>query len=196
MKTFWIVVLVLVLIVLGFGGWYVFIRKVVDSGSCSISRCETNLKCINKVCSSGKAGSNCKISADCNTGLQCIKATCTNPPDYSKYFSKVVISKIKPGTGPGPNNPETITNIFTAADAIEIDFVGVKATTVGEFYYDIVDPTTGEVIRSSKNEIGIQQLEGQDRGTGTALDNLKAGGYELDVYFNNELVYSTNFTVN
>ena len=80
--------------------------------------------------------------------------------------------------GPGPSNPETVTNTFTTADAIEMDFYGVKSTTVGDFYYEIVNSTTGEVIRSSKNEQQFT-LDGEDRGTGTALDNVPPGQYDL-----------------
>jgi len=150
--------------------------------------------CVKSVCTEGEVGNTCVIQEDCNSSLLCVKKECTKKPDYSKYFSNVIISKIKPGMGPGPNNPETVTNTFTRADAIEIDFVGVKGTTVGDFYYEIVNSTTGEVLRSSKNE---QQLtfSGQDRGTGTSLDNVAPGEYDLNIYFNNELVYTSQIII-
>jgi hypothetical protein len=96
--------------------------------------------------------------------------------------------------GPGPNNPETITTTFTTADAIEMDFAGVKSTTVGSFYYEIVNSNTGQVVRSSKNEQDLA-FDGIDRGTGTALDNVVPGEYDLDIYFKDTLIYSTPFTV-
>ncbi|PIX30020.1 hypothetical protein COZ63_01965 [Candidatus Berkelbacteria bacterium CG_4_8_14_3_um_filter_42_13] len=155
--------------------------------------CKTGY-CVSQKCTEGKAGDACVASKDCNSGLFCPKSTCSTPPDYTKYFSKVVISKIKPGSGPGPNNPETVINTFTTADAIEMDFYGLKSTTVGEYYYKIVNSTSGEIIRSSKNEEPLS-FNGQDRGNGTALDNVAPGQYDLNIYFKDELVYSTQITV-
>jgi hypothetical protein len=214
-------VIILILAGLGFAGWYFLIRKSTGGGTCtSDQKCVSGLKCVSKICSSGKAGSVCSAKADCTTnfcvnskctegkvndacktyqdcqtGFRCLKSVCSNPPSYTKYLDKIQISKINPGSGPGPNNPETVTTEFKNTDAIEVDLIGVKSTTIGDFYYNFVDPTTGEIIRTSKNEIGIQQLEGQDRGTGTALSNLIPGKYEFDIYFNNELIYSTEITV-
>lgn len=214
------IVIIVILVAAGAAGWFFLIRKSAEGGRCSNdSRCETGLKCLNQKCSSGqkgssctqksdcqtgycvnnlctegKAGNSCKTYNDCEKGLMCQKSLCAVPPDYSKYFSNVIISKIKPGTGPGPDNPETVTNTFTRADSIEMDFVGVKSTTVGDFYYEIVNSTTGEVSRSSKNEQQLT-LSGQDRGTGTSLDNVAPGEYDLNIYFNNELVYTTQITV-
>lgn len=215
----WIVIIAL-LIILGALGWYFFLRKSVESGKCATSKnCESGLICAAGVCSSGKVGSTCSAKADCKTGycvnqkctegkaggvcvaskdcssgLFCPKSLCAALPDYSKYFSKVVISKIKPGSGPGPNNPITVTSTFTTADAIEMDFYGVKSTTVGEYYYEIVNLTSGEVVRSSKNEEQLT-FNGQDRGNGTALDNVAPGEYDLNIYFKGELVYSTQISV-
>jgi len=99
-----------------------------------------------------------------------------------------------PGSGPGPNNPETVTTTFKTTDAIEIDFVGVKATTVGEFYYEIVNSTSGEISRSSKNELELK-FAGRDTGTGTSLDNVSPGAYDLNIYFKDELVYTTQISI-
>ena len=194
-KVLIVVIIIVVLAAIGFGGWYFFMKKSVESGACrNEAQCEQGLKCVNKICSSGKVGSGCINYKDCESGLLCIKSICSEKPDYSQYFDKVIISKIKPGSGPGPDNPETVTTIFTTADAIEMDFVGVKTTTVGEFYYEIVDATSGEVSRSSKNEQALE-LSGQDRGTGTSLDNVSPGEYDLNIYFQDELVYATTITV-
>jgi len=140
-------------------------------------------------------GDACATYKDCNAGLLCIKGACSQKPDYSKYFEKVVISKMKPGMPPGPNNPTTPTTTFNAAtDAIEIDFVGVKPTTIGPYYFEIVNPTTGEVARSTKNEMETK-FSGRDTGSGTDLGNVEPGEYDLNIYYNNELVYSTQITV-
>lgn len=195
MKALITIIIIILLAAAGFGGWYYFLKKSPEGGKCrNESLCIEGLKCVNQICSSGKVGSGCVTYKDCESGLLCTKSICTKKPDYSKYFEKVVISKIKPGSGPGPGNPPTITTTFTMADAIEMDFVGVKATTVGAFYYEIVDATSGEVSRSSQNEQTLQ-LNGQDRGTGTSLDNVQPGQYDLNIYFKDELVYSTTITV-
>lgn len=217
-----IIILILVLLALaGFGGWYFLTKKSAEGGACnSNSKCENGLTCANKICSSGKVGSTCenkngcktgycvngkctegKVAdvcstyKDCASGLYCKQGTCTMPPDYTKYFGSIKISKIKPGSGPGVDNPEIATTTFTSADAIEIDFIGVKSTTVGDFYYEAVNSSTGELAISGKDREGIQQFKGQDRGVGTDLSNVSAGTYDLNIYFKNELVYTTQITV-
>lgn len=211
------------LIILGagvFAGWYYFLRKSSEGQVCKVSsRCVQGTTCILGTCSSGKTGSTCSIKEDCKTGfcvtgkctegiegstcstykdckdgLLCKKNACAVKPSYTKYFSNVIVSKMKPGLPPGPTNPTTVTTNFKTTDSIEIDFVGVKATTVGEFYYEIINATTGEVIRTSKNELELS-FDGQDRGTGTDLSNVAPGEYDLDIYFKSELVDSIAITV-
>jgi hypothetical protein len=220
-KALLIILIIIVLAAIAGGGWYFFFKKSAEGGACtSNTKCETGLTCANKTCSSGKAGSSCSAKADCktnycvntkctegkvsdacvtykdcDTGFYCKTGACATPPDYTKYFSSVVISKIKPGSGPGPNNPETVTTIFKTTDAIEMDFAGVKTTTVGVYYYEIVNSTTGEVSRSSKNEQELK-FAGRDIGTGTSLDNVAPGTYDLNIYFKDELVYTTQITIN
>jgi len=270
-KAIGAVVVIFILAILGYGGWYLFLKKNPEGGACTTdAKCQTGLKCINKICSSGEVGSVCESKddcktgycvnnkctegksgdictaktdcqtgfcvngkctegksgdscsaktdcktgfcvnnkctegklgdacatyKDCNTGLLCIKGTCSQKPNYSKYFEKVVISKMKPGMPPGPNNPTTPTTTFNAAtDAIEIDFIGVKSTTVGPYYFELVNSTTGEVARSTKNEMETK-FNGRDTGMGTDLGNVEPGEYDLNIYYNNELVYSTQITV-
>lgn len=216
----WIILVVIVLAGIAYGGWYFFIKKSIEGEACNTnSKCESGLNCANKVCSSGKTGSSCSAKSDCQTnycvsgkctngtvgdacstykdcgsGLYCKTGACTTPPDYSKYFSKVVISRIDPGSGPSTNNPATVTSTFTTADALEIDFTGVNPTTVGEFYYEIADSTSGEISRSSKNEQTLN-FSGRDIGTGTSLDNVALGTYDLNIYFKDELVYTTQIIV-
>lgn len=191
---------IIILIVLGFGGWYFFLRKLPEGAVCkSIESCETGLKCVNQICSSGKSGSACVNKTDCLTpfcvegkcaegkrndpcitksdcltdycingkctegkkddacstykdcekGLFCKKGVCSEPPSYSQYFNKIVISKMKLGIPPGPNNIPVTTTEFKTTDAIEIDFGGVKSTTKGEAYYEVINPITGEVAFTS-----------------------------------------------
>lgn len=154
--------------------------------------CQTDY-CVNGKCTEGKKNDTCITYKDCGIGLFCTKGLCTISPDYTKYFSKIVISKMKPGLPPGPNNPRTVTSNFKTTDAIEIDFYGVKPTTIGEFYFDIVNPITGEVAKTTKG-LMEQKLNGQNRGAGTDLQ-IKTGQYDLNIYFKNELVYNTQITI-
>lgn len=217
----WVIVVIIVLAA-GGAAWYFFIRKSAEGGSCtSDSKCQSGLKCANKTCSSGKIGSACADKTNCQTnycvnskctdgkkdstcatyrdceqGLLCKRGSCSEPPSYSQYFTSVVISKMKPGLPPGPDNPTTVTNAFTTADAIEIDFYGVKPATIGNFYYELVNPESGEVAMTSKDRNPEQQvLQGEDRGTGTSLSGIAAGTYDLNIYFQDILVYTTQITI-
>lgn len=221
MKKILIVLVVVILIgAIGFGGWYLFLKKNGEGGSCANdSKCQEGLKCINKICSSGKAGSACDQKSDCKTqfcvsgkctegkagdtcvtykecaeGLFCQKSICAAPPNYSKYFSKVIISKMKTGMPPGPNNVPVESTVFSATDGIEVDFRGVKPTTVGNYYYEFVDAVSGEVVISSKDRQELN-FAGGDTGFGTDLVILKAGTYDLNIYFNNELVFSSPIVI-
>lgn len=220
MKGFlWGLFIVIILAALGFGGWYFFLKKGPEGSICvTSSKCEDGLKCLNKTCSSGETGSSCeqktdclgqfcvknictegKItnacigSKDCETSLLCPKSICVAKPDASLYFGKMATSKMRPGSPPGPDNPLTATTTFRTTDGIEIDFTGVKAATIGTFYYEFVNTTTG-ATRSSKNEQTLS-FEGRDRGTGTDLANLAPGEYDLNIYFKDALVHSTVITV-
>jgi len=193
MKNFFLaIIIIVVLAALGFGGWFFFIKKSSEGGGCTNdSRCTQGLKCLNNQCSSGKVGSSCKTYNDCQTGLICQKSLCAVKPDYSKYFGMVSISKMKPGMPPGPNNVPEPTTTFKTTDAIEVDIGGVKSTTVGDFYFELLNSTTGETALTNQT----QRLEGHDRGTGTSLDVVKPGDYDFNLYFNNELVYTTPITI-
>lgn len=192
----WGLVIVIVLIALGFGGWYFFLKKSDEGGKCrSEATCVEGLKCVNNICSSGKLGSGCVTYKDCESGLLCTKSICAKRPDYSKYFNTIAISKIKPGMGPGPSNPQIPTTTFKiGTDAIEIDFGGVKSTTVGPYYFEFVNATTGEVVRSTKDLMDTN-FAGRDTGSGTDFSGFAPGQYDVNIYYNDELVYSTTITV-
>lgn len=240
-KSLTIPIVILVILVLGFLGWQFLSEKSIEGESCeSEDDCQTGLKCVNNICSSGKAGSICLSKEDCLTpfcvngkcaegkkgdscstkedcltdhcvnnkctegkkddacltykdcekGLYCREAICSEPPSYSQYLSKIVISKMKTGMPPGPDNIPVPTTEFKTTDGLEIDFVGVKSATKGEFYYEAVDLVTGEVVFTTSEH--KQRLEGMDTGTGIDLPRiLGVGEYELNIYFNDEMIYTT-----
>ncbi|MFA5080533.1 MAG: hypothetical protein WC472_02815 [Candidatus Paceibacterota bacterium] len=219
-KIFIIVCIVVFLAILGFGGRYFFLKKLPEGVVCkNADSCETGLKCANKICSSGDAGSSCEAKEDCKTnfcitnkctegkkgdicqtyrdcqeGLFCKEKICVEPPSYSQYFNKIVISKMKIGIPPGPNNIPVPTVEFKTTDAIEIDFVGVKPTTVGEFYYEVVDQVSGEVVFTSSGY--KQKFEGRDMGTGSDLPRVVGKGkFDLNIFYNDEIIYTTTIEV-
>jgi hypothetical protein len=210
------IIIILVILVLGFLGWQFLFKKSTEGGSCNFEKnCQAGLKCINNICSSRKAGSVCVSKTDCLTpfcvngkctegkkddvcltykecekGLFCEKGICSEPPSYSQYFDKIVVSKMKLGMPPGPNNISVPTAEFKTTDAIEIDFVGVKSIAKGEVYYEAIDLITGEVVfTSSSYKI---KLEGRDTGTGSDLPRaVGTGEFDLNIYYNDEVVYTT-----
>jgi hypothetical protein len=221
MKKFFIVIIVvLAVLVLGSMGYKILLQKSGENGSCKNNeRCQEGLKCINSICSSGKANSYCVQKEDCSTnfcvknkctegkkddacstykdcekGLFCKKEICSEPPSYSQYFNKIVISKMKVGLPPGPDNIPVPTTEFKTDEAIEIDFVGVKPTVKGEGYYEAIDSITGEVMFSSSGY--KMKFEGRDIGTGSDLPRVVgAGEFELNFYYNDEIVYTTAIQV-
>jgi len=214
-----IFVVLLLLAGLGFGGWYFFIRKAKEGEACSNdSKCVEDLKCLNKICSSGgisssceektdcqtnycvsnvctegKSGDECSTYKDCERGLFCTKSICSEPSSYSQYFDKIVIAKTKVGSPPGPNNIPVPTTEFLVTDGIEIDFAGVKSTTVGYVYYEFVDSVSGETLFSTQGN--KQKLEGDDLGMGSDFPRGVEGELDLMIYFNDEVVYSVPITV-
>ena len=151
--------------------------------------------CVSSKCTDGKLSDACSTYKDCDSGLYCKQGACATPPDYTKYFSTIVISKMKPGMPPGTDNPTTVTNTFSSSnDAVEIDFRGVKTTTIGEYHIEIVDSITGEVARNTKEEMDTE-FDGQDTGMGTDMNGVKSGTYDLNIYLMEELIFTTQIII-
>jgi len=213
MKNAVIVILAVILLGgAGAAGWYFFLKKSPEGGACqSAQRCKDDMKCVTKICSSGKVGSVCETKADCQTdfcaigkcsegkvgdtcltykdcqnGLYCQSSICASPPSYTKYFSKIEISKIRQGASPGPNNIPVPTTEFKKTDAIEIDVVPL-AETNGELTYELVNAVTG-VTEISNDNSKMPIKGGQPSGTGFGLPNNVTGEFELKIYFNDETV--------
>jgi len=195
MKNFLIgLIIIIILAALGYGGWYYFIKKSPEGGKCAnTSRCESGLNCVSGTCSSGKIGSLCKVHSNCQTGLLCSKQICSQKPDYSQYFDKITISKIKPGTD---QTLEAEATSFTAStDGIGVNLIGVKPSTTGTFYYELVNSTTGDVAMSLLYRHGAVPVDGHDTGAGTDFSQVSPGTYDLNFYLNNELLYTTPITL-
>lgn len=191
----WIIVVIIVLAIIGVAIWFFFFKKSDEGGKCrNTNQCITEMNCVSHKCSSGKIGSVCDTRKSCQKDLLCQKNACIAKLDFSKYYSSVEISKIKPGSPPGPDNPLVATTTFTAADGIEIDFKGVKPSTTGEYYINIVNLDTGEVTNSTQGKMDTK-FEGRDVGMGTDLQSMPAGEYDVEVYFQNQLIYSTPITI-
>lgn len=190
-KNFVLPIIIIIILVLVFLGWQFLFKKNAEGGACkSENNCQTGLKCVSNTCSSGKTGSVCLTYKDCEKGLFCKTAVCSEPPSYSQYFTKIVISKMKVGLPPSPDNIPTPTTEFKTTDAIEIDIVGVKPATVGEFYYEAVDTTTGETVFTSSSN--PQEINGGDIGTGSDMPRVVGKGeFDLNIYYNDEMVYTT-----
>lgn len=143
----------------------------------------------------GTVGATCTTYKDCEKGLFCTKAVCSNPPSYTKYFNSVKIGKMKQGMPPGPKNMPVATTEFSAsADAIEID-LDIKPGVTGKFYNELIDSTTGETAFSSVGwKQDIKQAGGW--GTGFGVPGGLNGNYDLNLYLNDELVYTTSIKIN
>ncbi|MFA4834291.1 MAG: hypothetical protein WC619_05665 [Patescibacteria group bacterium] len=155
--------------------------------------CATGLKCLSNVCSSGQLGSACVNYKDCQSGLYCLKSACANPPSYKTYFDKITISKMKQGLPPGPNNIPVPTTEFKIADAMEIDVIATKEAVGGTFYYELINSTTGEKEMSSADY--KQKVVQGSWGTGFGLPGGLSGDYDLNIYFNDELIFTTPVTI-
>lgn len=167
-------------------------QKGKEGEVCSASKiCEEGLKCISNTCSSGVVGSACATYKDCQTGLYCIKAVCSNPPSYTQYFNKIQIGKMKPEP-PGPKNIPVPATEFTSADALEID-VQTKTGVTGTLYYELINATTGQTEMSSADN--KQKVVPGSWGTGFMIPAGLSGQYDLNIYFNDELIYTTTITV-
>ncbi|MFA7243936.1 MAG: hypothetical protein WC080_01450 [Patescibacteria group bacterium] len=204
---------VIILAGAGFAGWYYFIKKVPEGQACKANnRCTEGTSCISGVCSSGKLGSTCSVKEDCKTdfcssgrctngevgsscatykdckdGLLCKSKICAVKPSYTKYFDKIEIGQMKPGTPPGPDNIPVPTTEFKAGMSIEVDITDTKGTT-GEFWVEVINQETGERAFVTEK----QTISNPGKGTGFQFNEV--GQFDLNVYFNNELIHSIAIT--
>jgi len=168
-------------------------QKAKENEVCNTSKlCEEGLKCLKGKCSSGKVDSTCETYKDCQSGLYCLKSICSNPPSYTKYFTKIQIGKMKQGMPPGPNNIPVPTTEFKSTDAIEIDVIA-KSGVSGTFYYELVNSTTGMTeFTTADNK---QKVQPGNWGTGFGIPGGLSGNFDLNIYFNDELVSITAITI-
>lgn len=190
--------ILVLIIIISVGGWYLFSKSNEGGGCNSIKKCAVGLSCTNKICTSninGIAGSSCSTKTDCKTGqcvnkkcsagkvgdycrnytdcasnLSCKSNACAVLPDSSAFFNKVDISK-------------------TDNNRIRVDFVGVKASTKGPFYFELARQDNREIALTTKH-LPETALSGTDTNISIDLTRIDAGDYYLNIYLNNEMIYA------
>jgi hypothetical protein len=211
-----IVISLLVVILAGglFAGWWFFYRVVPTGQACRVNqKCSDNGQCISGTCSVGTVGSNCGVKEDCKTafctngkcsegiagstclnykdcieGLLCKSKVCAVKPSYVKYFDRIDIGWMNPGSPPSTNNPIIPGTTIKAGKTVEVDILNNKKTT-GTFWVEMINQETGETAWTTDK----QTISGT-QGTGFQFNEV--GNFDLNVYFNNELVYSVTVTMN
>lgn len=207
------VVIILILIIVGF----MVFKKGGDGDACKEDKdCASNMKCAANICTSGKIGSFCSQKdqcqskfcvkskctegkegslcssyKDCQNNMLCINSVCKNQPPlpaYTKYLDRIELQKINLGSAPGPKNIPVATTDFKVGDGINVD-MQFKKDIKGNMYFDMVDSTTGEKI------FMFPEFEATGAiGRGFAAPS-QAGQYDLNIYFNKELITTISFTV-
>jgi hypothetical protein len=205
-----LVISLLIIILAGglFAGWWFFYRVIPTGNTCRINqKCSENGKCISGACSIGAVGSSCNVKDDCKTafcangrcsegtekstcstykdcvdGLLCKSKTCTIKPSYTKYFDRIDVGWMNPGSPPSAENPITPGTTIKSGKTVEVDILNSKKSA-GTFWVEMVNQETGEIAwTTDKREINDH--------SGTGFQFNEVGNFDLNVYFNNELVYS------
>lgn len=192
MKKQYILIIIALVVLVSVMGWLVLFKKSGTGGECKTEKdCYAGLKCISNKCSDGKEGSACDTYKDCQKDLLCKNSVCIGQPPipaYSNYFDKIELQKMKGGIPPGPNNLPVASKEFKIGDGMNVD-MQLKDNIEGEAYFDMVDSVSGERIFmhpkfDAKGSVG--------RGFPAPS---KPGNYDLNVYFNDELVHTIAFKV-
>jgi hypothetical protein len=137
----------------------------------------------------GGIGTSCQTYRGCQSGLLCKDGNCTAPPLYVRNFIKIELQRINVTVG---GNKTYSASTFKTKDGMYVELTP-KPDTVGTAYSDVNNAITGEKIMISPK----RRLESTQSGpVGWGIQNPeKAGKYELNVYFNENLTYTTTFEV-
>jgi hypothetical protein len=140
----------------------------------------------------GSIGSKCETYRNCAAGLLCIAGNCTSPPLYASNFIRVELQKINSSASAGGRNITYSASRFKKTEGMYVELTP-KPETVGSVYSDINNAVTGEKIMISPK----RRLEASQVGPlGWGLQNPgKAGKYELNVFYNDTLTYTTSFEI-
>jgi hypothetical protein len=140
----------------------------------------------------GALGSRCQTYRDCMGGLLCKDGNCSSPPLYAENFIRVELQKINASTIGTGRNMTYAANKFKTTDGLYVELTP-KPEREGMLYSDVNDAVTGEKVMISPK----RRLEATHAGAlGWGLPNPgRAGKYELNVYFRENLTYSTTFEV-
>jgi hypothetical protein len=87
-KTIWVIIIIVILLIGGIFAWQIVSKKSGEGGQCQTDKnCESGLKCIMNICSSGQVGSVCLSKTDCKSGF-CVENKCTEGSAGSPCQSK------------------------------------------------------------------------------------------------------------
>jgi len=221
-KPFIVPIIILVILALGFLGWQFLTKKSAEGGPCKTEKnCQEGLKCVNNVCSSGKAGSVCLTKADCLTQfcvnekctegkegdscisyndcdeILCINSVCSEfseKPDkamFKEYFTRLRLGTVTEWPKEGPP-PFQETNLFKLGDQFCTDATVLKDVSLqGEIY----DPYEEAVVMPRMSG-GPSFKQGGNIGCSSLPSELSAGKkYEYKIYIGDTLVAVLPFKV-
>ena len=87
-KIIWVIIIIVILLIGGIFAWQIVSKKSGEGGQCQTDKnCESGLKCIMNICSSGQVGSVCLSKTDCKSGF-CVENKCTEGSAGSPCQSK------------------------------------------------------------------------------------------------------------
>jgi len=194
-KLFVLVMVLALIIVIVLGAWYFMKKSPRNIGS----TCSSNLMCksgicVNQKCTEGQKDDVCRSYTDCDKGLSCKANICSEIPDSSVYFNKVVISKMNPLLPVSPDNQVTEAAAFKTTEGVEVAFVGVKAEAKGAYYIELARSDNREIALTTRH-LPETKLEGKDTNTAVNISRIEPAEYDLNVYLNSELIYTTPITI-
>lgn len=193
-KSSLILIVVIIILVLGFAGWWFLFKKSGEGGSCVTTKnCLEGLKCINKICYSGKEGDPCNTYEDCQEISLCHNSKClkiSERPDeetFNEYFTDIGLGILPPG-GELPMDLHQNVEIFTRG--------GGQLCLYGTLIKD-ASPLT--VIYDSVKKKSVKTINPKTLSKGgftscTPAD-IVVGKYEYKVYIGDTLVALLPFEV-
>ncbi len=214
-KTFIILILVAVALIVGVFAFQFLAKKNTEGEACKVDKdCQTGLKCVTNVCSSGKAGSPCLKKEDCQTpfcvnkkctegkegdpcltfndcgNLLCVNSICAkysekpNEEVFKEYFSRLRLGMVTEWPKEGPP-PFQETNVFELGERFCTEGTVLKEVTLEGAIYDPYE----EILVVPKRDAGPSLKPGGFTGCSNLPSELSAGKkYEYKIYIGDTLV--------